>query len=181
MTVNDLSGSYAFIGDPSILGVGVFFLYTVAAVLAWRRAVATPAQSKAETAIWWICMIFCIAFGLNKQLDMQRVLEDLARNTMQRLDIVFLKQYVKWVLFGLVLLVFIVASRTLARSFHQVSNAARTAIAGMGLVMVFVLLRAALFLDFIGSESASTHWQSGIELAGVLVVCAAAYWKGKPV
>ena len=68
------------INDPSLIAWLIFVVYFVTAILCWRaRAGALPAR-ESGTRILWIVLSFClILLGLNKQLDLHRLVMDVGR------------------------------------------------------------------------------------------------------
>jgi len=69
------------IGDPTVLGWSVFAGYLVAATLCRRAAVRSigPAAVGARR-FWWTLAIALVVLAANKQLDLQKLLTQLARD-----------------------------------------------------------------------------------------------------
>lgn len=172
------------IGDPTVWGWVTVMAYIAAAVFALKAAnVAKMAGRvwKTESAFWFGVTLTMVVLGINKQLDFQSLLTELARGwareagwyedrrMVQSAAIVFMVATAIGTAAGLCLL--------LRRAAVEVKLAA----IALCFILAFVVIRAASFhgIDaLIGSDFGGVSWNAILELPGILLVgfCAAAYW-----
>jgi hypothetical protein len=181
------------IGDPTVMGWVTVAAYAAAAVFSFEalRASRLGAQKLAAIAppeaenqrdlfkLWSLVTLAMLVLGLNKQLDLQslftEILRDMAksegwyeeRRTYQRLFIVTI---------GLV-----GAAGTLAIGWtlRKVLKRVMGAVLGLGLLVSFVVIRAASFHNvdlLLMRGSIRLNWV--LELGGLLMIIVSAYRSG---
>jgi hypothetical protein len=131
----------------------------------------------AEGMFWWATAALLAFLALNEILDLQTHLTSIGR-TLAKAHGWYGEhrgvQYLFVLALGLGAMLVGIATMWLTRRMH---SAVRTALAGLIFIGLFVLLRAASFHhldDFLGSDAAVFSWGSIQELAGIIIVAAAA-------
>jgi len=171
------------IGDPTVWGWITVAAYFVAAFLAVRAARASQFSGHRwqSEALFWILLAFSmLGLGINKQLDLQSLLTDLAR--IMAKDGGWYRD--RHVYQEAVLLLFGVAGAIailgLLVTLRRYCADIRIAALGINLVICFVVIRAASFHkvdDLIGRSLLGLNWNVILELPGILLVavCAMRY------
>lgn len=152
--------------------------YLLAASLSALAAGHARLRREARDGMFWrITAVLLILLGINELLDLQALLTSVGREYAKangwygehrRV------QYVFVMALGVAAAVAGIAMLWLTRRAH---GAVRLALAGLVFIGLFVLLRAASFHhldDILGGGAPTFNWGSLQELAGVLIVAAAA-------
>jgi hypothetical protein len=182
------------IGDPTFVGWLTVAAYAIASLLAARafatarRAEARFSESEPNVArdqrsmkhLWLLITITMVLLGLNKQLDVQTWLIQTVRdrayahgwyNDRRRYQVDFIL-----VISAAAVLVGIALSLRLRRVLRRVI----VAIAGLGMLVVFVLIRASSFhyVDRALSMGGRFRVNAILELSGIgLIIGAAIQWQ----
>lgn len=152
--------------------------YLAAAALSARAAGRAVLRRRAhDVAFWRITAVLLVLLGINELLDLQTLLTSVGRahakangwyGEHRRV------QYAFVVALGAAAAVAGIVLLWLTRRMHA---AVRLALAGLGFIALFVVLRAASFHhldDFLGRGAPAFNWGSLQEMAGILIVATAA-------
>jgi hypothetical protein len=171
-------------GDPSLVGWFITLLYgltSVACFLAWRRsntAAVTNAASpvgRPESQGWFLILLASVAFGLNKQLDLQTALTRLGRGLARQEGWYPWRREVQlafMVVVAVTTATLLVAAWRIGRRWRT-SLALRLAFMGQVWLMAFYVMRGVSHhhVDaWLGVRLPAGRARDGIEAAGVLVV-----------
>ena len=161
------------IGYPTIIGwitVAAYLLASVISFHAANRAQLSGVRWRIDSHFWFMMGLLLLVLGINKQLDLQSILTELARAAAksggwyeQRRDYqrLFIATIVGTTMLGAAILM--VWSRRLWRS-QQV------ALLGTCFLLAFIVIRAASFhdVDLLLSQSVlGARWNSIFELLGI--------------
>jgi hypothetical protein len=168
------------IGDPSAWGWITVVAYAVAAVLALRAAnVAQISRRncKIESAFWLGATLTMIALGINKQLDLQSLLTEVAREWAKESGWYAGRRAAQEIAIGVMILSALAVA--IALSFFLRRAAAQVKLGAIALcfVLAYVVIRAASFhhVDaLIGSDLLDVSWNAILELPGILVIALSA-------
>ena len=163
----------AGIGDPTIIGWITVAAYLIASAISFHaanRAQLSGVRWLIDVRFWLMMGLLLLVLGINKQLDLQSLLTELARaaaksggwyeqrREYQRL---FIASIAGTTMVGAAILM--VWSRRLSRS-------QRVALLGTCFLLAFIVIRAASFhyVDLLLSESLlGARWNSIFELLGI--------------
>ena len=160
------------------LTVGLYLLAAAASAIAANRGTFPPQTHNRERLFWWFAAVLLVLLAINKQLDLQSLLTSVARclamNHGWYEDRRIVQVWFVWgVLTGGALAI-------VALGFFLRNTFARTgfAVVGLGLVCVFVAIRAASFhnVDSLINErlfGLPLNWL--LEIPGPLIVLLAAF------
>lgn len=172
-------------GDPTILGWVTFAAYLAGAVLCWRayRANRThprplsvhthaAARDRGRLALWWLgvgAMLFLL--GLNKQLDLQTLLTQQAREMALDHGWYASRRVVQGFFVIALAAGCLALMLALAVWLRKVLRDILPAVLGSALLLAYVLARAALFHKVTVDHGAQgSLWL--LELAGITLVAA---------
>jgi hypothetical protein len=163
-------------GDPTIIGwftVAVYLLASAISFYAAKRAQLSGARWRIDSHFWLMIGLLLLVLGINKQLDLQSLLTEIARTAAksggwyeQR------REYQRLFIASLagtttaVAAILMVWSRNLWRS-QQV------AILGTCFLLAFIVIRAASFHDvdlFLSQSLLGARWNSIFELMGIGII-----------
>jgi hypothetical protein len=161
------------IGDPTIMGWVTVAAYFAAAVL----CLASATSSSEDKRFWWWSGAFLALLGINKQLDLQSWLTQVAR------DLALVEGWYDYR--GFVQAVFIVAmvvgcsvgAVRLWKAARERPICIRLAFAGFSVLIAFIAIRAASFhhIDrLIGSSIFGFRFNWIFELGGIAIIGASA-------
>ena len=158
-----------FVHDQGPLAWFVVAGYLIAAFLAFRAASATAAR---ERAFWLATGIVMVLLGLNKQLDLQSDLTDLARTAAHSEGWYSLRRDVQG-LFLLMALGTAAIAALMWRWLRDSSHSAKVAALGLVILLAFIFVRAASFhhIDYwvtIPIGGMRSGWW--LELLGIAVI-----------
>jgi len=138
------------IGDPTVLGWVTTVAYFVAAGLCGRYALLARKAAKRDSDVhrpsssffWWVLVIFMVLMGFNKQLDLQVLVLQIARQ-MSREQGWFAERDVvrKWIIVGFAFIGLILVA-WLGWVCRRVWRKYILAMVGIALLIFFVLVRA---------------------------------------
>lgn len=176
MTINWEPG----IGDPTAMGWVTVVAYFVTMGLCYRAAKTAknqtgglPATANKEQYFWLAATMILAFLGVNKQLDLQSLFTELARElsrlqgwyadrrTYQALFI----QFLGIAGFGLGTALFFM--------LRKMANSLKVALLGFIFLGIFVLVRAASFHnvdEFLGEEFLGWRWNWILELTGIFTI-----------
>lgn len=175
---DDITRWFQEAGDPNIVAWIITVGYAIAAWTSHTAATHAKVQrrSRATQRFWQVLMIAMILLGLNKQLDLQSLLIDCGR-TMSREGGWFahrrmVERGFATALAASLALILILGLRRMRRP----SPAMILAIAGVGMLVGFILLRSASILHIPGLDQATNGLlQNMLELCGVGAVALGGY------
>jgi hypothetical protein len=168
------------IGDPTIYGWLTVGAYALGAALCWRASRAAPRR---ERRFWLIATALLAFLCINKQLDLQTLLTDIARmlakvqgwyaerRTYQEGFIAGLA-----VAFGATVLVLVLRSR-------RDRPVVRGAVIGIALILLFVLVRASSIdrIDWLlARHLGSLRVNHTLELGSIAIVAICAWLAASP-
>ncbi len=170
------------IGDPTVWGWLTVIAYAATAVVALRAANVAQVSGRnwrTESVFWFSVTLMMIALGINKQLDLQSLLTEVARNLAKGAGWYDGRRTVQEAAIGLLLVSAVgavIASWFLLRRAGIEIKLASTSLC---LVIAFVIVRAASFhhIDaLIGSDLSVISWNVLLELPGILMTALSAAW-----
>jgi hypothetical protein len=171
------------IGDPTFVGWLTVALYFAASINCWIAAHKIECGTSChrhEGHSWRFIAILFLALGANKQLDLQTALTEVGRIIAHVQGWYDQRRSVQ------VAFIALVAFACLAMAIAQLILMRRAppptwlALTGTGLVLAFVLIRAASFhhIDrFIGERILGLRWNWVIEISGISLVLIASQWR----
>jgi hypothetical protein len=130
------------IGDPTFMGWIVTLAYLAAAALCLRSGQAAGGK---EASFWKWASLCLLLLGLNKQLDLQTLLIDVARQWARAGGWYQHRRLFQAIFILGLALAGIAGVCKLAREFRSSGRAVKGAIFGLSLTLLFVLIRAASF------------------------------------
>lgn len=158
------------IGDPTIYGWVTVVAYAVGTYGCWLASRTAPSR---ERSIWLLLTVVMAFLCVNKQLDLQELFTDFGRVEAREHGwyAVRHKYQIAFILaltVGSLIAVVALLSRT-----GRTSRALRGAIAGLAILLLFVLVRASSFhkVDwFINLHLAGVRANHVMELGGIAIV-----------
>lgn len=167
------------VGDPTFMGWLTVLVYVAAAWLslrAFRAERGRQAGSRRVARFWLLVGLLLLALGVNKQLDLQTLLIERLRDLAHRQGWYEERQRYQRAFVAALCAVSVVAGAWAWWTMRPFVAQVRVALLGLALLLVFVLLRAALF-QHVGPRwlpvGASLHgW---LELLGAFTVALAAW------
>lgn len=167
------------IGDPTLTGWMTVVCYFIAAGYSYAvaRRIASAGHER-ELFVWWSLVVLFAFLGLNKQLDLQSALTEIGRYLAHHQGWYEQRQVVQIAFVSGIALVLLALTAACVLLFRDLPSQTLLALLGAGLVLTFVVIRAASFhhVDaFISSRFASVRWNAILELGGISIVLIAAY------
>jgi hypothetical protein len=200
------------IGDPNVVGWLTVVLYLGASVLCWRqfhrlRHATGPRASRSSTALafltaflggsrrllalppavrrrtlWAGLALVLFLLGINKQLDLQTALTEIARMLARSEGWYGDRRPVQLAFIGAVALIGLMTFRTVFLLARGELRALRTVLAGTVFIITFVTIRAASFhhIDrLLGRDIGGFRMNWIVEVGGILFIIAGA-WRARP-
>jgi hypothetical protein len=167
------------IGDPTAMGWLTVVAYLLAALLcaaaAWREREATIRQP----GLWAGLAVMLLALGINKQLDLQTLFTQVARDAAMQYGWYAQRRMFQTLFVAGIAAIGIIAAIAIPKAGRVETGPKRLALAGTVMLMVYVIERAASFhhVDVLINRSvwgAKLNWV--LELGGILVVALSAMW-----
>ncbi len=156
------------IGDPTWIGWTITIVYFVAALLCLRRR---------HERVWLGLGLAMLFLGFNKQLDLQELLKDVAKQAAFREGWYAERHYVQTA-FGVAFLGLSATSLVqIIRFAIRRPRPVQLSLFGAAVVLSFVALRVASF-EQLGINLSDTL-NAALELGGICVVALGAIWRGK--
>ncbi len=165
-------------GDPTVVGWVTVGAYAGAAWLCWRARRTPTAASPMALRFWILVAATMLLLAFNKQLDLQGWLTQFARDLALAQGWYRERRAVQLLFIAWVVLAGLLAGGYLVQLARPLSPGRRIALAGIALVIVFVLVRAASFhhVDLMLTETAlGLRWNGLLELSGIGCVAAGAW------
>jgi len=169
------------IGDPTVLGWVTVAAYLVAALgsflAAWREPRTENPQPTRPATFWLVLCGLLFALALNKQLDLQSLLTQIARDLLRSLDLYEQRRVLQVGFIAIVALVCLGAAAALIWAARRKLRERWLAIVGMTFIFGFVVVRAASFhhVDtFLAASIGGMKWNWVLELGGISAAAAAA-------
>lgn len=166
------------IGDPTVVGWVTVVAYAGAVWLCWRARHAPDARSAVSQRFWVLLTVTLLLLGINKQLDLQGALTQFARDLALSGGWYRERRPVQLFFIGWVVLAGLLAGAYLVHLARPISPGRGLALAGMAMLIVFVLVRAASFhhVDLVLNETAlGLRWSGLLELSGIAGTAAGAW------
>lgn len=163
------------IGDPTVWGWFTVAAYIAAAVFAIKASKAAQISGrewKIESAFWLGVTIAMVALGINKQLDLQSLLTELARDWSKASGWYEGRRAVQEIAISLMAASALAIAIHLSVSLRRTAIEVRLAVLGLCFVLAFVVIRAASFhhIDaLLNSRFIGINWNALLELPGVIV------------
>jgi threonine/homoserine/homoserine lactone efflux protein len=163
------------IGDPSFLGWFTVGAYLVAVALAVVCAVRAHRQRAPirDRAVWWTIAVVLLLLGINKQLDLQTWVTELARDLAIRQGWYGARRPVQVAFIATVLVLGLVSLALVIWALRSSWRAHLLGIAGLTLLVVFVVVRAASFHKIDELLSRVPGWVFELSGIGCLILHAA--------
>lgn len=165
------------IGDPSIMGWVTVFLYAVAAAYCVRigflRGADFKKQVKRQLVLWRVLALVVSFLCVNKQLDLQTLLTEMARYYSRQYDLYEMRRQFQVMFIAGLLLFGIFALTLLFVMYRAVLRDNLLVIMGATFLMVYVLVRAASFhhVDrLIGSSVLGIKLNWVFEIFGLILI-----------
>lgn len=167
--------------DPTFKGWVILLLYLVGTFACARASRVAQQEHRRDERWFWIGFACLFALlGLNKQLDFQTLLTELARIWAKNLGLFEWRRQVQGVFLALLVAGAGTMFSLLVWRLRHADNAVRAALVGAVLIFAFIAARAAYFNHarmFIGeSFDPRTIGRFRVEFAGIAVVSLAAFW-----
>lgn len=158
-------------GDRSIIAWGIVLGYVAAALLAF--AAAKRGRKAAERWFWILAAAVLLLLGLNKQLDVQTFIVDLARELARAGGWYEHRRIVQGAFIGGLVAGAAAGALVLATRLRRAPMTIKIAGAGLVLLALFVIIRAASLhpVDlWVTADVAGLRTGWWIEIAGIAVV-----------
>jgi hypothetical protein len=163
------------IGDPTVYGWVTVVAYALGAYACWLASTRAPSR---ERSIWLLLAVIMAVLCINKQLDLQELFTDFGRVEAKEHGWYAIRhKYQIAFIVGLAAASLIALGALLARA-GRASRALRGAIAGLAILLLFVLVRASSFhkVDwFINLHLGGIRANHVLELGGIALVTAFAF------
>lgn len=170
------------IGDPTFVGWLTVVCYLLAAGSSYavvrKLANAAPAAPRREILVWQALAVLFLLLGINKQLDLQSALTEIGRHLAHQQGWYEKRDVVQFVFVCGVALVSALAVVVGMILLRGLSHQTWIALLGAGLVLGFVVIRAASFhhVDvFISTRFASLRWNAILEIGGLVIALLGAW------
>lgn len=168
------------IGDPTLMGWFTVVAYFATSWLCWRASrgearVAQRAGAEQPSRWWTFLFVVLVALGINKQLDLQTLLTELAKVTARMGGWYEERRVVQVAFIGLVGL-FGAAGLVLTWWLtRREGRAVRLALLGLVFLSAFIVVRAASFHHVDILLRLGFNWL--LELGGIGIIAAGALWR----
>lgn len=173
---------YERIGDGDPLGLTTSLFYLVAALLCLRAARRSVGEAGPARALWLAAGAVLLALGINKQLDLQVALIELGRDLALAQGWYGMRRAVQFGAFAIGLAGAAGAALWVLPLVWRQGARLRIAFAGLGLIGLYVCLRAAKFQHIVWTPPGAPDgpgWLALFELSGLALVTVAA-WRARP-
>jgi hypothetical protein len=169
------------VGDPTIVGWVAVIFYFLGAWQCYRLVTKhSIALTHRERTIWWALTLGLLAFGINKQLDLQSAITEIGRFVAIQQGWFEGRHAVqKRVVYGVAAFAGFAA---IAGAYLSRKTPPATIFAFVGgiLLLGFVVMRAASFHhfdDFIRRELLGLSTNGIIEIGGICIIVFSAFWR----
>ena len=165
------------IGDPTPIGWFTVFAYLVAGLSClanWRGELRSRRQGiPANPTFWLVLSILLLLLGINKQLDLQTLLQNIGRQMSKDQGWYMRRRDYQVLFIGSLCAAGIIAITALAWSIRNHLKRSLVGLIGVVFLYVFVMVRATSIhhLDaFLVSGPAGIRWNWILELGGIAIV-----------
>lgn len=172
------------IGDPTFLGWFTVGLYFLAAARAYGVGARLCLSTGSERIFWRSVGLGLIVLGVNKQLDLQSALTEIGRILAARQGWYEDRRTVQtWFIAGFLSFAVVFAGAGwywLRRGLRST----RVAACGVGILLTFVVVRAASFHNvdlFLGRSVAGVRWNGILEIGGLILILGASVVRARRV
>ena len=158
------------IGDPSVYGWVTVGAYAFGALCCWR---ASRRGASRERWLWLLLTAIMAFLCVNKQLDLQTLFTDIGRAEAKAHGWYDRRREYQLAFIVMAGIACLAAILVLLRKARRASGTVRGAIVGLGLLLLFVLVRASSFqkVDWlIGRDLGSFRVNHLMELGGIAIV-----------
>jgi hypothetical protein len=158
------------IGDPTFYGWATVAAYAVAALCCLRASTRGPSR---ERRFWFVLAVVMVFLAINKQLDLQTLFTDIGRFEARAHGWYAQRHEYQAAFIAVAAVLALVVMLTLLRRARRASGPVRGAIVGLGLLLLFVLVRASSFhrVDWlINLRLAGLRANHLMELGGIAIV-----------
>ena len=169
------------IGDPTVIGWVTVAAYLVAALACSRAAWSEPhvggARSTRPATFWLVLAGLMIALGINKQLDLQTLLTQIARDVLKSQQLYAQRRPFQLAFIAFVVFVCITSLAAFLWAARRTLRTRWLATVGIFFILAFVVVRATSFhhVDiFLGSRVVGMKWNWVLELGGISAVALSA-------
>lgn len=168
------------IGDPTLTGWLTVVAYFAAAVLSFRAvglAQLSGQHWQKETMFWTLLTLVMVALGINKQLDLQTLVTELARSWAKNSGWYGQRRGLQVAFIASLCTGTVAFALLLGNLLRKTSSEVRVAALAMCLVMGFVVIRAASFhhVDALISRNfLGISWNAVLELPGICAIALSA-------
>lgn len=170
------------IGDPTFVGWLTVVCYLLAAgssyAVGQRLTGSTLAADRRELLVWRALAVLFLLLGINKQLDLQSAFTEIGRYLAHRQGWYETRHVVQLALVSGVAIVSALALLVGMILLRGVSWPTWVALLGTGLVLGFVVIRAASFHQvdvFISTRLLGFRWNAILEIGGLIVAMIGAW------
>ena len=168
------------IGDPTVWGWVTVAAYFAASLLSMRAARCSQISGRRwqREGVFWACVgALTLAFGINKQLDLQSLLTDIARSMAKNGHWYESRRGLQETAIGLFAALGLTVMLTIVLSLRNSLAEVKGAATGLCVVTTFVMIRAASFhhVDALLSKAViGMNWNVLLELPGIIMIAVAA-------
>ena len=160
------------IGDPTIIGWVTVVTYFIVAIICLKAAFTSSSEKSIKN--FWLFLTLClIALAINKQLDIQSLFTQIAKDTAISQGWYKDRRLVQIGFIILIGLLGITALTIIIRTYRNTSSSVKIALAGCVILFVFILVRASSFhhMDiFINMKFAGVKMNWLLELGGLTII-----------
>lgn len=160
------------IGDPSYVGWITVFAYFGSSVLCFRAG----GRDRDSRQLWYVLGFWLAFLGVNKQLDLQTLLTDVARDYARTEGWYERRRFVQRLFVTGIGLMAVGCALLVIWILRRRPRAIQAAYAGLVLLMAFIFIRAASFhhVDgYLRSTLLGAHFNWILELGGVTIIAIA--------
>lgn len=163
-------------GDPTLAGWTATLLYGVACWLCTKKGAIVRSFTAHDRRIWAVLVLFTASLGINKQLDFQTSVINLARRVLHALSLDEYKKVVGLLVLASAALVLFGVVVAWIYYFRRTHRDTRLALIGSGIVLFYTILRAAQFAHIRRGRVTPETWDIAIELLGLVILI----WAARP-
>jgi hypothetical protein len=171
---------YERIGDGGPVAWVITAAYFLAALMCLRAMLRSPESER--RGLWLLAGAALFLLGVNKQLDLQVVVLEVAREMSLRQGWHGVRRTVQLASYGLALALAMGAGWWLLPRLRRQGRELRAAFAGLAVVGLYVFLRMAKFQHVVFPDTQKPEgpgWLAAIELAGITIAGGAAWWSAR--
>lgn len=171
---------YERIGDGGLVAWVITAAYFLAGLPCLRAMLRSPERE--QRGLWLLAGAALVLLGANKQLDLQVVLLEVAREMSLQQGWHGVRRTVQTASYILALALAIGAGWWLLRRLRHQGRELRAAYAGLAVVALYVFLRMAKFQHVVFPDTQKPEgpgWLAAIEMTGIAIAGGAAWWNAR--